>query len=412
MTAQEFDIDAALNAHPPRPAANARRTRATHPKGFEPGVTFSVETGLPETAVVSSDRELFESEDHRAKITEQTRLPIPDHLDVRLERLTLENANGPDGAVATRWWYKYKFVPRLPASSEDAAHDHVATLKALRKQRKAVAPTYTGDATMVLCWNDWQTGKVEGGGTPALLERFHAQIEAVKARARELRKIGRTLGTLVVIGGGDLVEGCTIYPNQMMNIDADRRRQVNVVTDMILYGLDELAPLFESVIVLAVGGNHGEHRINGNMTTKRDNDDCLVFENAARAVSRDPRLEHVSFVIAQDEPAKTLDVHGWILATTHGQAFGKGGGRPEKKAHDWYKGQAGGHLPAGDAHVLVSHHYHHHATRDWGACLWVQSPANDGGSPQHTDLTGEEADAGMLSFVMTPASRYQDAALH
>ena len=59
--------------------------------------------------------------------------------------------------------------------------------------------------------------------------------------------------------------------------------------------------------------------------------------------------------------------------------------------------------------MLVSHHYHHKAERDWGACLWVQTPANDGGSLQHTDLTGEAAEAGMLSWVVTDECRYQDA---
>jgi hypothetical protein len=392
----------ALNA---APMPDARRTRATHPKGFEPGVTFNVESGLPATAVISSHVELDAAE-HRAKIIEQTGLHIPDALDVRLERLTLQS--GADG-TAERWWYKYLFVARAHHAQPDE-YDHVATLKALRRDRTAKTPVFTGESAFVLSWNDWQAGKSAGGGTPALLARFDAQIRAAEARVRELRKIGRDLGHLVIIGGGDMVEGCTIYPNQSFELDMDgRRRQVNVVTDMILDGLDRLAPLFERVTVLAVGGNHGENRINGNRTSRHDNDDCLVFENAARAVSRDPRLGHVTFVIAQDEPAKTLDVNGWILGTTHGQAFGKGAGRPEQKAHNWFKGQAGGRFPAGDCDVLLSHHYHHHSLRDWGACLWVQTPANDGGSPQHTDLTGECAESGMLSFVMTPASRYQDS---
>ena len=129
---------------------------------------------------------------------------------------------------------------------------------------------------------------------------------------------------------------------------------------MILHGLDELAPLFAEVVVLVVGGNHGENRIDGNKVNRSDNDDCLVFENAAQAAARDDRLGPCpSFVIAQGEPAKTLDINGWVYATTHGQAFGKGAGRPEQKAHNWYKGQAGGRFPAGDADVLVSHHYHH-----------------------------------------------------
>lgn len=400
-----IDIEGALDATQ-RP--DARRTRVAHPKGYEPGVTFSVETGLPSEAVVSSDRQLFESQDHRRLIEEQTKLTIPAHLDVRLERLTLEN-NGD--SVATRWWYKYKFVPRTAPADTAEVTDHQAFLKGLRRNRSKVTPKHTGTNTFGLSWNDWQTGKQEGGGTPALLSRFDQQIEATKARVRELNRIGRNVGDALIVGGGDILEGCTIFPHQMMHIDADRRRQVNVATDMILYGLDELAPLFERVRVLVVGGNHGENRVDGNRVNRTDNDDCLVFENAARVTARDPRLEHVSFVIAQGEPAKTLDVNGWVYATTHGQAFGKGAGTPERKAFNWYKGQAGGHLPAGDAHVLVSHHYHHHAVRDWGACLWVQTPANDGGSLQHTDLTGEAADAGMLSWVVTPEQRFTDPAI-
>ena len=396
-----IDINAALTA---TQAPDVRRPRGSHPKGFEPGVTFSVDSGLPETAVIASSVEL-DATDHRAKIEEQTGLTIPDSLDVRLERLTLQS--DADGQ-AERWWYKYVFVARS-ASSIERGFDHVATLKALRRDRKAVKPKHDGVSTFGLSWNDWQTGKQEGGGTPALLARFEAQTESAKLRAAELRKIGRDLGQLVVIGGGDMIEGCTIFPHQMMHVDADRRAQVNIATDMILYGLDELAPLFAEVVVLVVGGNHGEHRVDGNKVNRTDNDDCLVFENAARAAARDDRLGHVRFVIAQGEPAKTLDINGWVYATTHGQAFGKGAGRPEQKAHNWYKGQAGGRFPAGDADVLVSHHYHHKAERDWGACLWVQTPANDGGSLQHTDLTGECAEAGMLSWVVTPTSRYQDA---
>jgi hypothetical protein len=396
-----LDIEGALaSAQVP----DARRGRAQHPKGFEPGVKFSIDSGLPESAVISSTVEL-DAEDHRAKIEEQTGLTVPPNLDVRLERLTLQNGAG---GVVERWWYKYVFVVRTTSALLND-YDHLAALKSLRSNRKAVKPAHTGASTFVASWNDWQTGKQEGGGTPALLERYDRQVQAAKVRAAELRKIGRNLGRLVIIGGGDMVEGCTIFPHQMMHVDADRRKQINVTTDMILHGLDELAPLFESVTVLVVGGNHGENRIDGNRVNRTDNDDCAVFEHAARTAGRDDRLAHVDFVIAQGEPAKTLDINGWVYATTHGQAFGKGAGRPEQKAHNWYKGQAGGRFPAGDADVLVSHHYHHKAERDWGACLWVQTPANDGGSLQHTDLTGEAADAGMLTWVVTDACRYQDA---
>jgi hypothetical protein len=206
-----------------------------------------------------------------------------------------------------------------------------------------------------------------------------------------------------------MIEGCAIFPNQAHEIDTDRRGQIRACTTFILDGVDRLAPLFARVTVLVVGGNHGENRIGGKRTTRHDNDDCAVFEHAATAAARDRRLQHVNFVIAQDEPAKTLDVHGHILATTHGQVYGRGaGGSVEQKALRWYSGQAAGHQPVGDANLLVTHHFHHHALRDWGACLWVQTPAMDGGSPFFTDYSGQASQPGMLSWVMSPEHRYVD----
>lgn len=394
-----MDLDQALRATEPAP--DARRIRATHPKGFEPGVKYAP-SGDVEQVTLSLKTIPEDEQAWRDEITRVTTIKLPEGRRVWIREVRYWG-NPADPMV-------YVAFGITDRETQPDQVDHVATLTALRKDRSAKPATFTGDAAFLLSWNDWQAGKAIGGGTVALLERFDAQIKGAQQRVRELRKIGRDLGRLVIIGGGDMVEGCSIYPNQPFELDLDgRRRQVNVVTDMILDGIDRLAPLFEDVTVLAVGGNHGENRIKGNRTSRHDNDDCLVFENAARATSRDPRLQHVNYVIAEDEPAKTLDVCGWILATTHGQAFGKGAGGPEKKAQNWYKGQAGGHFPAGDAHVLVSHHYHHKAERDWGACLWVQTPANDGGSPQHSDLMGEATDPGMLSFVMTPQRRYQDA---
>jgi hypothetical protein len=389
---------------------DARRPRANHPKGFEPGVKFDA-LGNPEQITTPPTAHLG-TEDDWNRAVEAMGYTVPAGYRLRLVEAKYDpaawhrDAQGEDAVTRAVWRYRFA-VEQI--TGVDEAFDHTAFLKSLRRNRTAVKPTHTGPATFGMSWNDWQTGKAEGGGTEALLERYHGQIATSKARIAELRKIGRNLGHLFVIGGGDIIEGCTIFPHQMMHIDADRRRQVDIASDMVLYGLDELAPAFESVTVLVVGGNHGENRIDGHKTNRSDNDDCLVFEIAAKAAARDDRLAHVNFVIAQGEPAKTIDVNGWIYATTHGQAFGKGAGRPEQKAHNWYKGQAGGRFPAGDADVLVSHHYHHKAERDWGACLWVQTPANDGGSLQHTDLTGESAESGMLTWVVTDESRYQDA---
>ena len=52
--------------------------------------------------------------------------------------------------------------------------------------------------------------------------------------------------------------------------------------------------------------------------------------------------------------------------------------------------------------TLVTGHYHHFSVVDHGPRVWVQCPANDGGSRWWQDATGAVSRAGMLTFLSTP----------
>lgn len=305
-------------------------------------------------------------------------------------------------------WPKNKKFGPTEESVEFA--DPLEILAGLRQNPVAFTESAPGDGAFVLSINDTQLGKAEGGGTPATIARVSRYIDLAAARVQELRASGRKLGTLVIIGGGDIIEGCTIFPNQSYTLDLDRRGQINAAVALILDAIDRLAGMFEKVEVLVSRGNHGENRIGGHKTTLYDNDDTLVFEMAQQATSRDAALQHVNYTIAQSEAGVWLDVAGWRLATTHGDIYGKGVAGPttDRKAQAWYKNMAMGRDPLGVADVLITHHYHHDKMADWGACLWRQTPAQDGGSEYFRQSTGEYSLPGMLTFVITPDERYGD----
>jgi hypothetical protein len=125
------------------------------------------------------------------------------------------------------------------------------------------------------------------------------------------------------------------------------------------------------------------------------------------AAERDEALSHVSFNIAYDQPALTVDINSHIYAVTHGSVYGKGnGGDPSTKAYNWYKNMAAAHNPTGDAVVLVGNHYHHEVIRNFGTLLFVQNPALDGGSPEFADYSGMSAEPGMATWVVTEKSRF------
>lgn len=287
------------------------------------------------------------------------------------------------------------------------------SLEALAKEIGRVKPKRSqvtdGDETLVVSWNDWQLFKSAGDGVEGTIARIYEAHDLVVQRVKQLRRLGRKYPRLVVAATGDIVEGCSIYPHQAYEIQGDMRDQENAARRLIVAGLKTFAPHFDEIQVLAVGGNHGENRVDGKKVNRHDNADAKVFEQAADVLAENPAaFGHVSFAIPREELAATIQVENWVLGITHGHIAGRGAGGPEGKLHNWYKGQAAGKRPVGDAHVLLTSHYHHARMADWGGCFWLQAPTMDGGSPQHTDLTGEDAAPGLLTFGMTQHERVRD----
>ena len=301
--------------------------------------------------------------------------------------------------------YSYGLAKKQDSSPEI---DVMALVREMKL--KAIAPKSieSGDSTFVLDWADWQTGKQEGGGTPAFIKRFDGAMMQAVERIKELRKIGRSIDELLIIGGGDMIEGCTIYPNQSFHIDMHRREQIRFTVATIMKGIHLLAPMFSSVRVVVAPGNHGENRINGKKTSTGDNDDLLVFEMAQLGIGSDSNMNHVSFDIAEEEESITTEVRGWTYGITHGSIYGRGAGNVRNKVFNWFKIMAANRHEIGKSDVLVTHHFHHDACEDWGKTLWVQSPAMDGGSSFFKEMTGHDAKSGMLSWVATTSSRFQD----
>lgn len=320
------------------------------------------------------------------------------------------------------WNHRYKFKTERNDTGVYMDLDPVGVLAQLRAHTPVVISRelhkelYLSEdegSTFVLSINDIQLGQAYNGGSAATITQFYVFIEEAVDRIHELRDSGRTLERLVILGGGDLVEGCVIYGNQAFSLDMHRKQQIEGVIALILHAIDTLAPMFHHVSIVAARGNHGENRIGGKYTTLGDNDDTHVFEMAKLALARDPEMQHIDWVIADTEAGVATKVYDWVLATTHGDVFAKGvtGSSIDKKAHNWMKNMAISRKKFGllaEADVLITHHFHHEKGSDWGECLWRQTTSQDRGSPYFEQATGEYSQPGMLTFVMTESTRYQD----
>lgn len=364
-----------------------------HPKGWEPHVE---ESGNTATAISQPTENASPDEDEliRGWKLDPKQWRIVGPLNCRRWQATAPVIDaGKVVGHELKWLFYYKAnLERIDPLRESQT---TALIEEIRLHVPMPGPYPTGEDAFVVTWADLQAGKSDGDGSKGIVGRALAAIDSVERRVAELRTIGRKLGTLYALGLGDLIENCDgHYPQQTFRTDLDLRDQVNVTRRIVLKSLERWAPLFERVVVAAVGGNHGENRKDGkSFTTFADNHDVAIFDQVHDVLRENPAVYgHVSFSIPKDALSLTLDMAGEIVGVTHGHLFRVG------KGHDWWAKQAHGEQPVGDARILITGHYHHFSCLETGSKTWIQCPSLEGGSDWWRNVSGENSRKGVLTM--------------
>ncbi|HNH96964.1 MAG TPA: hypothetical protein PLY51_15440, partial [Microthrixaceae bacterium] len=379
-----------------RAAEQARRKPPTYPKGWEPRVEESGDTALAVSVQMA-----VQNADERT-LLEGWRLD-PDVWRIIDGTLTVNRWQQHEDSDA--WLYQYKArLEKWVATARADVDELLAGIGKWRRTSRTGSGNVAKGSFPVFALSDWQIGKGDGDGVEGTIGRIVDQIGKGEDLIDEWRKLGRPVDTLYVVGMGDLSEGCAgNYPSQPFTVELNQREQDRVTRRLLRDAIIAWSRKVPRMVVGCVPGNHGENRQGGKaFTGPGDNRDVGVFEPVAEALAQnDEAFGHVSWVIPKDETTITLDVGGRVTAFSHGH-LALGGGAPSAKAKRWWEGQTFGGQPAGDALTLVTGHYHHFSVVDHGPRVWVQCPANDGGSRWWQDATGAVSRAGMLTFLSTP----------
>lgn len=247
---------------------------------------------------------------------------------------------------------------------------------------------------------DLQVGKIDGGGTPLLLDRFGeltAQVAETIAREGKLEK-------LLLPWLGDCLEGVVSQGGRLATrLDLSVTEQLRVYRRLMMHQIGVLAPLADEVIVVPIAGNHDETTRQFKMPA----DDSWALEGASAvsdALAQNPAYEHVHFRFPdQGEITTALNVgteeEPFVIAATHGHVMGSS----PNMATKWWAGQAHGRQPAGEADLLMTGHWHHMRVEfTGGGRTWLQVPAMDGGSLWYEQKTGDDPPSGMVTMKLTP----------
>ena len=316
-----------------------------------------------------------------------------------------QSARGRDGTrdLITLYSYRARFQ-RITRGDRDV--ENIAELVKIAKANARKSPR-PGPAplTRVVVVSDAQIGKVGSrGGTPALLER----VEALLARLDDVMT-RQPCEDVLIVDPGDLTEDINSAPAQAHTNDLSHPSQLRVARALLTNIVTTVAARHDKATVVTVPSNHTAWR-RGKDYLGRPGDDYGIDCHLAvsEALARDPRFQHVSWVVPDDwEVSVAVDVRGARVGVVHGHQKN----RPEQ-IPDWWRGQSHGTQPVHDATILIHGHWHHLRvtpsgnTAD-GQSRWVfMAPAMDNGSDWFRNSTGEDSEPGLLTFTIDNEGRW------
>jgi predicted phosphodiesterase len=292
-------------------------------------------------------------------------------------------------------WLEAARVSVKPAKGTigDKDFDYDEFIKEVSKWKPGKTETHTGPLYAIYAIGDTQYGKDAGGGTEATIQRVLKAIEESVTRHKELLKLGRNIGTVVLPQLGDCIEGSTSQNGKVLGrSDLGVSQQVRIGRRVLMAWIKAFAPLCEELIIPVVPGNHDEtHRIM--MTDPIDSWQIEVVSAVQDACAENPNLTHVRFYYPKpDNATLAIDLGGTIIGMAHGHQA--------KDMGKWIAGQATGRTPVGSADILLTGHFHHFRADQVGPRLWIQVPAMDGGSAWFRDKSGLESPTGIVSLVV------------
>jgi len=364
--------------------------------GWKPTVDFDHATGTGEITHVGTDP------NYESKTDEILRSwgfdPKLYEIDGIL-KVSSWNAQLKGGIVET--FYAFKGSVRRKSANRDKYYKELFK-QAAKKPPLAKHKLFGGDTAFFFFMSDWQLGK-DDYGVENTIKRYDIALQDAVQLLKNYRKIGYKIDEVYLVGMGDLTENCTkfFYDSQPYNVSLNLLEQYSLARAMIFKTVETFLPLADKIILTGVPGNHGEmtRSSKGQVLTNRlDNSDTMHLEIMKEIFNANKERYKKVDVIVPEGYHLTLGVKGKEMAFTHGHMT-NGSGNPEAKIESWWKGQMYGFLPTGNAHILVTAHYHHFRAKQQGDRQWFQCPSLDK-SLDFTQRTGLWSHPGALTLLV------------
>ena len=318
-----------------------------------------------------------------------------------------------EGAVKTSSWnvqlkggrietfYAFKGIVKRKDPLRDKYVSQL--LKRVEKKLPVKSKTYGGDTAFMFFMADWQLGKADYG-VENTINRYDIALQDAVNRIKDLRRLGTDIDEIYLIGLGDLTENCSkfFFDSQPFNVTLSLIEQYALARSMIMKTVDTFLPLADKIVLAGCPGNHGEMTRSNKgqvLTSRLDNSDTMHLQICQEIMNANPNRYGKVQVEIPEGFHQVMTIKTKKVAWTHGHMSSGNGSNAEAKIENWWKGQMYGHLPAGQAEILITGHYHHFRSKYQGDRAWFQSPSLDK-SIDFTQRSGLWSHPAVLTFTI------------
>lgn len=187
---------------------------------------------------------------------------------------------------------------------------------------------------------DWQGGKRTSSYDMAEMRKRVGVFTHKAAELTEIMRADHPVKHCTLLLGGDMIEGVSIFPGQVWELDGTLFEQVFEVADLIAWAVKQALQTYETVEVVGEWGNHGRLGKKGDGIKASDNMDRFTYEIAKQSLKNEDRL--VDFKI-WDRWYQHFTIGNYRGLLVHGDEIKSfGGNTPSygilRKANSWASG--------------------------------------------------------------------------
>ena len=199
----------------------------------------------------------------------------------------------------------------------DAARSSSAAQPALPRPTKPSVKVGTSEHVAIVHTTDWQGGK----------ETLDFNLDVLEERLMRMMDVAAVLtarhanpvNECVLLLGGDMIEGITIFPTQPFEVHAGLYDQLFAVVRMIRLVIDRALTIWPTVRVVAKWGNHGRIGRFGELPDV-ENLDRMAYRVAWERYEHD---ERVTWDVNNVDYVQQFQIGAYRAALLHGNEFNR-----------------------------------------------------------------------------------------